>query len=76
MRKRIDERLVKPPINSDGTDYIVFRLGEVYLNLAEAAFHLNLVSDATTAINTLRNRAGMPDRVGLTWEKHNARKTM
>ena len=68
VRKRIDERLVKPPINSDGTDYIVFRLGEVYLNLAEAAFHLNLVSDATMAINTLRNRAGMPDRVGLTWE--------
>ncbi len=68
IRKRVNESLVLPPKGSDGTDYIVFRLGEVYLNLAEAAFHLNLASDATMAINTLRNRAGMPDRVSLTWE--------
>jgi hypothetical protein len=36
-----------------------FRLGEIYLNAAEAAFELNL-PEATNYINTLRERAGFP----------------
>jgi len=36
-----------------------FRLGEIYLNAAEAAFELGQ-SDAVTYINTLRERAGFP----------------
>ena len=36
-----------------------FRLGEIYLNAAEAAFELNL-PEATNHINTLRERAGFP----------------
>ncbi len=37
-----------------------FRLGEIYLNGAEAAFELGQIETATTYINTLRERAGFP----------------
>lgn len=40
-------------------DYIVFRYGEVLLNLAEAAFELNLQDDALKAVNEIRDRAGI-----------------
>lgn len=46
--------------NHSDTDYIVFRLGEVLLNYAEAAIELGLDGDALWAINELRTRAGMP----------------
>lgn len=39
----------------------VMRLGEVYLNLAEAAAEANHLSDAYDAVNEIRNRVGMPD---------------
>lgn len=42
------------------TDYIIFRLGEIYLNYAEAAFELNKTGDALWAVNKIRERAGMP----------------
>ncbi|UBZ10902.1 RagB/SusD family nutrient uptake outer membrane protein [Leeuwenhoekiella palythoae] len=38
-----------------------FRLGEIYLNAAEAAFELNQPAVATGYINTLRERAGFPE---------------
>ncbi|WP_417885496.1 RagB/SusD family nutrient uptake outer membrane protein [Zunongwangia sp.] len=37
-----------------------FRLGEIYLNGAEAAYELGQAETATTYINTLRERAGFP----------------
>lgn len=40
--------------------WVRFRLGEVYLNAAEAAFELGQMSDALKYINTLRERAGFP----------------
>jgi len=46
--------------NHSDTDYIVFRLGEVLLNYAEAAIELGKDGDALWAINELRTRAGMP----------------
>jgi hypothetical protein len=42
------------------TDYIVFRLAETYLNLAEAAIELGKPAEALDAVNTIRTRAGMP----------------
>ncbi len=42
------------------TWWIVFRLGEVYLNAGEAAFELGLTNDALTYINAIRQRAGFP----------------
>jgi len=38
--------------------WVWFRLGEIYLNAAEAAFELGITSDALTYINKLRERAG------------------
>lgn len=45
-------------IQSD-TWWVLFRLGEIYLNAAEAAFELGL-PEALTYINTIRERAGFP----------------
>lgn len=42
------------------TGYIIFRYGEVLLNLAEAQYELNQTV-AYDALNMLRQRAGMPD---------------
>lgn len=39
----------------------VMRLGEVYLNYAEAAAEANHLTEAYEAVNTVRRRVGMPD---------------
>lgn len=51
--------------------WVRFRLGEIYLNAAEAAFELGLHSEALGYINTLRERAGFPPNslISLTREK-------
>jgi hypothetical protein len=46
--------------------WVRFRLGEVYLNAAEAAFELGLLPEALGYINTLRQRAGFPAASNLT----------
>ncbi|GAA4233795.1 hypothetical protein GCM10022291_11780 [Postechiella marina] len=51
-----------------GTDYMVFRLGETYLNLAEAAFALEKNGEALEALNTVRRRVLMPDKTTIDWE--------
>ena len=43
------------------TDWIVFRLGEIYLNKAEAALELGDEPSARVALNEIRKRAGMPE---------------
>lgn len=40
--------------------WVFFRLGEIYLNAAEAAFELGLHEEALGYINALRERAGFP----------------
>ncbi|MFC2098574.1 RagB/SusD family nutrient uptake outer membrane protein [Bacteroidota bacterium] len=51
-----------------GTDYMVFRLGEIYLNLAEAAYALGgKDAEALDALNTVRRRADMPDKTTIDW---------
>jgi starch-binding outer membrane protein, SusD/RagB family len=54
------ERAVTQERGYTDTDYIIFRLGETYLNYAEAAFELGKESDALSAVNMIRQRAGMP----------------
>jgi hypothetical protein len=44
---------------TSGTDWIVFRYGEILLNYAEAAFELGKTNDALDAVNTIRSRAGI-----------------
>ena len=48
------------PTSALGSDmwWVHFRLGEIYLNAAEAAYELGNVPDALDYINTLRARAG------------------
>jgi starch-binding outer membrane protein, SusD/RagB family len=41
------------------TDYIVFRLGEIFLNHAEAAFELGNTGEAMIYVNSIRKRAGV-----------------
>jgi hypothetical protein len=41
--------------------WVWFRLGEIYLNAAEAAFELGLAPEAVGYINLLRQRAGFPE---------------
>lgn len=83
VRKRCNENLMTEPVINDDTDYIIFRLGEIYLNLAEAAYYLDFTPEALTVLNRLRERADMPPKteiteeiiqnerlVELTWENH------
>ncbi|MBN8858530.1 MAG: RagB/SusD family nutrient uptake outer membrane protein [Sphingobacteriales bacterium] len=44
---------------TSSTQYIEFRLGEILLNYAEAAFELGENPDAAWALNQLRSRAGV-----------------
>jgi starch-binding outer membrane protein, SusD/RagB family len=55
----------------DDTWWIFFRLGETYMNAAEAAFQLGHTGEALGYINTLRERAGFPPNSlnSLTMEK-------
>lgn len=50
---------IKPDNTTVSTDFPVIRLAELYLNIAEAAVKLGDAATATTALNTLRARAGV-----------------
>ena len=52
--------------NHTDTDYMIFRLGEIYLNYAEAAVELGEDGDALWAVNEIRKRAGMPEYGSVT----------
>lgn len=59
LRKYIDpnDKTSTRGIQSD-VWWVWFRLGEVYLNAAEAAFELGLTGDALLYVNAIRERAG------------------
>ena len=54
---------------TSGTDWQIFRFAEVLLNYAEAAFELGKTNDALTAINRLRDRAGIVPLTTIDREK-------
>ncbi len=56
-------------ISYSGSDYVVFRYGEVLLNLAEAAFELGKQEEALNAINQIRTRAGIAPVTAVNREK-------
>ena len=69
VRKRTNENMTpEAGVISDDTDYIIFRVGEIYLNLAEAAFYLNRQDEALNALNRLRERADMPPKTEITMD--------
>ena len=59
QKKFFDETLEDMNMNKSETPWPVFRLGEMYLNLAEAAIELNKPSEALDAVNKIRERAGI-----------------
>lgn len=60
VMKYLDENVgIGSTWSNSGTDYIVFRYGEVLLNFAEAAFELGKAGDALDAVNQIRTRAGI-----------------
>ena len=52
--------------NADGSDFVVFRTGEMYLNASEAAFELGKLNQAKSRLNALRARVGMPAKTTVT----------
>tara|TARA_R110002050_G_scaffold70899_4_gene152686 strand:+ start:8840 stop:10639 length:1800 start_codon:yes stop_codon:yes gene_type:complete len=54
---------------TSGTDWQLFRYGEVLLNYAEAAFELGKPVDALNAINQIRTRAGIATLASIDREK-------
>ena len=56
-------------VATSGTDYLVFRYGEILLNFAEAAFELNKPGEALDAINQIRRRAGVAELSSIDREK-------
>jgi len=60
IRKYIDPTITaaQANVNKSSQSWIVFRLGEIYLNNAEAAYELGLRSEALDYIEKIRLRAG------------------
>jgi hypothetical protein len=60
QKKFWDETLQDVNMGKSETPWVIFRLAEMYLNLAEAAIELGgKESEATDAINKIRERAGI-----------------
>ena len=66
MRKRLNESEIAPVDLRDGSDFIIFRTGEMYMNAAEAAFQLQNTNQALSLINEIRGRAGIGPKTTLT----------
>jgi hypothetical protein len=66
VKKYLDEDYKDPVGQLSKTDKIIFRLAEMYLIRAEAAFYLNIGDKGLADINTIRARAGMPARTSMT----------
>ncbi|WEK37788.1 MAG: RagB/SusD family nutrient uptake outer membrane protein [Candidatus Pseudobacter hemicellulosilyticus] len=60
LRKYVDQEAGADVAGKSTVAYIRFRLGEIYLNAAEAAFELNEPAKALGWIRDLRRRAGFP----------------
>lgn len=59
VKKYLDPTLIPVEQNKTKVDFIVFRLGEILLNYAEAAFELGESDEALNAVNEIRQRAGI-----------------
>jgi len=49
-------------------DFVIFRLGDIILSLAEAKFRLGAVDEALILVNNIRERAGVTPYLALTEE--------
>ncbi len=69
IRKLLDESMILPNEAEANHPWIEFRLGEVLLNYAEAAFELGKTADALDAVNQVRERAGVAALTTVTLDK-------
>lgn len=69
QKKFWDETLTDMNMGKSETPWPVFRLGEIYLNLAEAAYELGKDSEALNAVNIIRERSGMKAHSEITMDK-------
>lgn len=63
MKKLLDHEITGKEENND-SHWIEFRYAEIILNYAEASMELGEPAEASTYINMIRNRSGMPDFTG------------
>ncbi len=61
LRKYVDESHTDLVNAKSSQTLVEIRLAEVYLNFAEAAYHLNKTADANSGINAVRQRVGLPE---------------
>ncbi|MDB5086974.1 MAG: hypothetical protein JWR09_968 [Mucilaginibacter sp.] len=64
IRKMVDESYNFNIQPYSACQWVAFRLGEIYLNYAEAEAALGNNAEALTYLNKIRERAGMPDVTG------------
>lgn len=69
QKKFWDETLTDLNMGKSETPWPVFRLGEIYLNLAEAAMELGKTSEALDAVNIIRDRAGIARLASISMAK-------
>lgn len=66
VMKYLDENVdIGSTWSNSGTDFIVFRFGEILLNYAEAAFELGKTGEALNAVNQIRTRAGISTKTSV-----------
>jgi hypothetical protein len=66
VKKMMDDQFVAMEQTNERQEnvWIEFRYAEIILNYAEACLQLGQIPEATTNINLIRNRAGLPDFTG------------
>lgn len=71
LRKLLDEKLIDVKGTKSTQTWVEIRYSEVLLNKAEAAYRLNRIGDAQTAMNEVRARVGvaLPGKTstGIAW---------
>lgn len=69
QKKFWDETLADVNMGKSETPRPIFRLGEMYLNLAEAAIELGKTTEALAAVNAIRQRAGIASLTSVDVQK-------
>jgi hypothetical protein len=64
FKKYEDDKLIGSETNNNENAWIEFRYAEILMNYAEACLELGQTGEATTYVNMIRNRAGLPNFTG------------
>ncbi len=64
FKKYMDDKVYGTETNNNDNVWIEFRYAEIIMNYAEACLGLQQTTEATTYINMIRNRAGLPNFTG------------